>query len=117
MTATVTETKIPYLPKKCDGLDTAFGLSRISDWLPPMRDIPDEFKRHPGTKWNKMISDWFFSGAKDMVFTPVDGIDAKEAMKHIKACLASWEPQHKHKEAGCAYLLSLWFKDISYKKV
>lgn len=95
------------------GLDLAFG-GKISDLLPKYSDIPNEFKRG-NTKWNKVVSDWFFCGLKECQWKPKDGIKTEDALRHVKAVMASWEPKHEHKEAGCAYLLSEFFEDVSYK--
>ena len=31
---------------------------------------------------------------------------------HLKSILQSFKPKHERKEAGVAYLMSLWFDDI-----
>ena len=91
-----------------DDLTMAFGPSRISDLLPAYADIPAEFKR--GNAWTEMVDRWVFSGLpKETVITPKAGVDAKQALRHVGACMRSFEPQHEHKTAGCAYLLSQWF--------
>ena len=60
-----------------------------------------------------MVSRWFFSGLpKETRFVPKTGIDEAAAKAHLRAILASFEPKHEHKEAGCAYLLSKWFEDV-----
>jgi hypothetical protein len=33
----------PIMPKAATGLDAAFGPSRINDWLPARKDIPESF--------------------------------------------------------------------------
>lgn len=98
-------TPIPEL----DGADVAFGNIKH---LPPYDVIPDEFKRlhHP---YVEFVSGWFFSGMKqeDLArLVPRDGVDKNKALRAIKAALASFEPAHEHKEAGCAYLLDQWFE-------
>lgn len=81
--------------------------------LPPWNDIPEEFKRHRGTKWNGIITKWFFSGLpKETRFLAKPGIDTNTAKAHLRAILVSFEPEHEHKEAGCAFLLSKWFDDV-----
>jgi len=97
------------LPKATTGLDSAFGPSRIADFLPDEADIPKEFWGE--TRWNKLVSRWFFSGLKGH-FVAKDGIDKETAIGHLDAVLASFEPKHEHKEAGAAYLMSLWFDDF-----
>jgi len=93
-----------------------FGPENINDYLPSMDEIPDEFKRYNGTKWHTVVSDWFFHGLKNAQWEPKDGINANEAVGHVATCMCSWEPKHEHKEAGCAYLLSLWFDSVIYDK-
>jgi hypothetical protein len=92
-------------PIKVDQLDVKFG--RIKDLLPPMKDIPSEFKRYSGA-WCDWQSDWFYSDLKCYP-VPKEGIDLNDAMKHLAAIQSSWEPKHEHKSAGVAYLASLWF--------
>jgi hypothetical protein len=94
-------------------LDTVF-CTKAMEILPPMSDIPEEFKRHHGTKWNKVVSDWFFLGLKKCKWTPKPGVDTNKALAAVTACIGDWSPQHEHKEAGCAYLLSEWFEDVTY---
>jgi hypothetical protein len=92
-------------PADTDMLDLAFG--RIDGLLPAMKDIPEEFFHARGV-WCKWQEDWFYSGLKRYPI-PKDGIDIKRAMAHLKAIQSSWSPQHEHKQAGVAYLASLWF--------
>lgn len=90
------------------GLDTAFGPKNLKEFLPSMEEIPKEF-HEPYHPWCKVISQWFFGGLKEIP-TAKDGIDQKKALAHLKTVLVSFEPKHEHKEAGCAYLMSLWFE-------
>ena len=58
----------------------------------------------------------FYLGAKDLKFIPKEGIDPVMAWRHVRCVMGSFEPQHRHKVAACAYLMSLWFEDIKYTK-
>jgi hypothetical protein len=98
--------------KDVNGLDLAFG--RIDGLLPKWEDIPAEFKRS-SNKWCRIVSQWFFSGLDGAEFKPKPGVNKSKALAHIQACLASWEPAHEHKEAGCAYLMSEFFEDVVVK--
>jgi hypothetical protein len=93
-------------------LDVGFGTTK---GLPAYASIPDEFKRGK-TKWNKLFSDWFFSGLTSFSVAPADGVDKDKALKHIRALMASFEPSHEHKEAGVAYLMSKYFADAQWQK-
>ncbi len=98
-------------PMKLGAVDSAFG-GNTDRLLPKYEDIPEEFKSDHNV-WVEMISTWFFLGLpKDTQFVPQDGIDPKEALLHVAACLKSFQPKQEHKTAGCAYLMSLWFKDV-----
>lgn len=102
-------------PVKVSKVDLAFG-GDISKLLPPMEDIPKEFvSRNNQNKWVKMVNDWFFHGLSNVNWVPKEGIDAKEAVEHISAVMRSFQPSHEHKEAGCAYLLSEFFEDVTYE--
>jgi hypothetical protein len=65
------------------------------------------------TKWNKVQSEWFYNGLPEGTqLVAVEGVDAAQAIGHLKAIQCSFEPKHEHKSAGVAYLMSLWFSDI-----
>lgn len=99
-------------PKPIDRVNAAFPTS-IEGYLPPYAEIPTEFK-HGRTEWNKLFSQWFYSGLpKGTEFIAKEGIDRDEALRHVKYCMGSFEPKHEHKEAGVAYLLSLWFEKVN----
>lgn len=98
------------IPEICD-VSIVFG---TTEGLPDYQSVPQEFKRHNGTPWNGLVSKIFFGGIKGLQFTPQEGIDASKAWRHIKALLVSFEPKHEHKEAGCAYLMSQYFKSAKW---
>lgn len=102
-------------PQEVSEADIAFG-GDINKLLPELKDIPEEFKKYNGNKWNRVFSTWFFCGLKEAVFKVKPGIDKDKALRHIKAIMCSWAPKHEHKKAGVAYLLSLWFEDVKYKE-
>lgn len=95
-----------YTPIEVSRVDMAFG-GKAMEILPPWSEIPDEFKcqRSPWVKWQQ---DWFFSGLKRMP-VPNAGVDLDRAMQNLACIQRSFEPKHEHKEAGVAYLASLWF--------
>lgn len=95
-------------PKTTTNLDVAFGPEKIADFLPAMNEIPEEFHSW-GNPWQKIVSDWFFKGMKEVPTAKAE-IDAIKALAHIHVILRSFEPKHEHKIAGCAYLMSLWFE-------
>ncbi len=99
-------------PQKVSKVDIAFGAHPLEKFLPKMEEIPEEFKGYH-SPWSKTVAAWFFNGlTKEQAgsLTPKEGIDKGEALGHIQAILGSFEPKHEHKEAGCAYLMSLWFE-------
>ncbi|PZM62587.1 hypothetical protein [Paenibacillus dendritiformis] len=103
-------------PQKVTDLEMAFG-GDMKKLLPAMSEIPEEFTSL-GSKWCKLISDWFYIGLSELKAQPREGIDTQEAFRHIRAILGSFEPKHEHKIACCAYLMSLWFEDeFSYKRM
>lgn len=83
--------------------------------LPPYNEIPDEFRRGK-TKWNKLFSDWFFNGLTKLDITPKEGIDKNKAMFHLRVAMQGWDTAHEHKEAGVAYLMSLWFDNAIWER-
>jgi hypothetical protein len=93
-------------------LDLAFAADALS-WMPPMEEIPDEFKRGD-TKWNEIVRAWFFHGLPSTVqFHTRNGVDPEAAFRAVSATLGSYAPKHEHKEAAAAYMLSCWFKKVA----
>lgn len=84
--------------------------------MPKYEDIPKEFRNlNNHTKWNKLVSDWFFLGLKKLEIKPKEGVDQKKAMRHLGAIMRSFQPKHEHKEAAVAFLMSEWFEDATWK--
>lgn len=101
-------------PVKVTDVDLAFG-GKTDKLLPAMEDIPDEFKTD-SSKWNQVVSDWFYRGLQGAVWTPKEGVNSADGIRHIQAIMASFQPKHEHKFAGCAYLLNEFFDEVTYKK-
>lgn len=99
-------------PQEIDQATAVFPAS-VSHLMPSYADIPNEFKRHNGTKWNQFQSQWFYKGIRTEGLKPKDGIDKDAALRHLKTIQGSYEPKHEHKEASVAYLASQWFEDDS----
>ncbi len=108
----VSEQKILEGYKNINDIELAFG---TTDLLPTQEDIPEEYKFHTNSKWNKLFSDMFFSGLSDLQFTPKEGIDPEAAFKCVRAHMASWEPSHQDKESGVAYMMSVLFEDATWE--
>jgi len=82
-------------------------------WMPPMEEIPDEFKGFGRNEWCEIARTWFFSGLnKDTKVYAKDGVDADKAFRVLQAIQGSFQPKHEHKEAAVAYLMSEWFEKI-----
>lgn len=93
--------EIPTLTR----LDAAFG---NIDHLPPYDKIPPEFKSKDND-YNKIVSYAFFHGLHQSILKPREGVDVDKARFALQAIMRSWDPQHEHKIAGAAYLMSEWF--------
>jgi hypothetical protein len=100
---------VKYTPIEVSDIELAFG-GDMEKLLPAWDDIPSEFKKGE-TKWNQLFNSIFFRGEAPGTISPVEGIDPMKAGRHIRAIMSSFQPKHEHKEAGCAYLMSLWFQD------
>jgi hypothetical protein len=94
-------------PQQVRDIDVAFPASVVGTLLPPMDEIPEEFHSH-SHPWCRFVSKLFFSGGNLPVSR--NGIDRASAARHLKCVLGSYEPKHEHKEAGAAYLMSLWYE-------
>lgn len=96
-------------PLPVDDATMAFPVQVIGKLLPFYDDIPAEFKGH-GNAWTDLAGKWFFEGlsAQDLQ-KPKTGVGRTSAIRHLSACIRSYQPSHEHKTAGIAYLMSLWF--------
>lgn len=104
------------IPQEVTATELVYG-GEVNKLLPKYEDIPDEFKdMNRRTKWNEFISSWFYDGVDHLEIERKDGINHQKALYHIGAILASREPKHEHKMAGCAYLASLWLDDVSFER-
>lgn len=99
------------VPQLVDEPTVVFGPAKIDDFLPPYAVIPEEFKdwNARGLCWNRVVSQWFFGGLRGTLVPKAD-IDYTQALRHLQACMRSWEPKHERKEAGVAWLMSQWFE-------
>lgn len=103
-------------PADVDQVNAAFGPDNIDDLLPEREDIPEEYHHTKGdSDMLDVFNDWFYNGAEDLAVKPVEGIDAEEALMHIKAAMTSFEPKHERKTEGIAWLLDEWFEEIDYE--
>lgn len=103
-------------PADLTAMDQAFPAT-VMNLMPDYKDIPEEFRRfRPNDKWQKIFSDFFYYGAENINWKAKDGIDRDKAIRHVRTIMGSYEPKHEHKTAACAYLMSLWFDDITYDK-
>lgn len=103
-------------PIAVDEVTMVFPAGIVGTFLPVWDEVPAEFKDDTtqSRKWRQFQRDWFFSGlesADGLVAKP--GIDKQTALRHLNACQRSYQPKHEHKEAGVAYLASLWFEESS----
>lgn len=99
-----------FVPIDVTDAELAFGGRDMKKLLPDWSEIPEEF-RAGHTKWNRLFGMIFFRGEAPGTFAGFEGIDPRKAGRHLLAVMKSREPKHEHKEAGCAYLMSLWFGD------
>jgi hypothetical protein len=95
-------------PQPVTVMDVAFGPRDIHQFLPAMSEIPDEFKRDQNP-YVRLTSRWFFAGLERSKLRAKSGINERQALGHLQAVLGSFDPPHEQKEAGVAYLMSLWF--------
>lgn len=105
-------------PKEVDDVHLAFPVN-IDEWLPSWDEIPEDFREglsDQAHKWRKFQGDWFFGGLMDVEVDLKEGIDEKTAWRHLGTIQGSYDPKHEHKVAAVAWLASLWFNDIRYKK-
>lgn len=93
-------------------VDAAFGNIKH---MPKMEDIPKEFTDRDN-KWVQLFNTIFYYGGKDIQFKAKEGVDADKAIRAIRSIMVSYQPQHEHKTAACAFLFSEWFDDWRIEK-
>ena len=94
--------------------DELAGKSAI-EVMPAREDLPQDFRvnwHSDKQEWCRFVSGIFYNGGK-FLSNPKDGINKDDARIHFQHIISSWEPSHEHKTGGAAYLLSLWFKDLT----
>ncbi|MBM66083.1 MAG: hypothetical protein CMH55_07610 [Myxococcales bacterium] len=96
-------------PKPISDAMMAFPASVCGEYLPPMDEIPERFHRF-SDPYVELVRRLFFEGGSVAEWKAREGVDRDLAIKNLRAVLGSYEPKHEHKEAGAAYLVSLWFK-------
>lgn len=97
-------------PSPVSDTQIVFG-GNIDNLLPAYDDIPEEFKNYHNP-WVEWQTQWFFWGlSEEEIPKEKEGIDKDMAIRHLKTIQGSFAPQHEHKQAGVAYLASLWFKE------
>jgi hypothetical protein len=105
-------------PQVIDVATAAFPANVIGTLLPAEKDIPRNFRDHWCDRrgWTGLVHQWFFKGLTAETLIAKPGIDRHAAIKHLSACMRSYEPRHEHKVAGVAYLMSEWFDPITIER-
>lgn len=108
----------PYVPLPVTDVQLAFP-ANVLDLMPDYEAIPEDFRRDRGEArpWVKLQRRWFFRGLLGVPIRARDGIDRKQALRHLSAIQGSFEPKHEHKEAAVAYLASLWLEPVYVPEV
>lgn len=89
--------------KSITDVDLAFGTTKL---LPPEDAIPKEFFQD--NPYSEIVNCLFFGKPMppyQISFNP--GVDETLFVKAVRAHIASFEPDHNHKIAGVAYMMSL----------
>ena len=96
-------------PKSASDLDYAFPAVVIGRFIPCWDDLPAPF-RNRSSGFEELATHVAFNAVSFRDGVLRDGIDAHMANRQISIVARSFEPKHEHKEAGLAYLLSLWLR-------
>lgn len=108
-------------PSEVSDLQFAFPAHVVGVLLPEKDEIPKAFLRGDPSvsEWIEFQRRWFMDGlTKESGFVGVslkDGIDGERAFRHLGAVQKSYEPSYEHKEAGVAWLASLWFHKVLWE--
>lgn len=99
-------------PKEITDVQAAFPAGVMGGLLPYWKETPEEF-RDDYNSWGKIAAKWFYMGLpKGTKLNTKEGVEPGKAIRHLSACLRSFEPKHEEKMAGVAFLMSLWFDSI-----
>jgi hypothetical protein len=125
------------LPQPISDVMAVFPATVVGTLLPEEDDVPEQFKKDK-SGWRKLCLALFMgtphldrlgdvlrvrergagleqlaeAGTPPPDFYMKKGVDGETAYRHLMACMGSYEPSHQHKEAGCAYLMDLWFEKV-----
>ena len=105
-----------YAPQPVDDVRTVF-LADVTDLMVPRDEIPKEFfgSKHAAVT---VVEEWFYHGLpKTTKIVPSTGIDKQTAIRHLKCILGSFQPEHNHKIATVAYLMSEWFDEFGTDEI
>lgn len=106
-------------PIEVDDATLAFP-AHVGHLMPPddepgYKDYRDNW--HSGDSWGfKLFEDWFYVGLSKLALFPKPGVDKDNAIRHIRAIMRSFEPQHEDKTAACAFLFEHWFESAEWTK-
>ncbi len=93
-----------YQPKEASDIDVAFP-ANVDKFIPP----EEEWKGKKFKLGDKLFTDMFFCGLKNVNLIPREGVDPDRAWRHIRVLSGTFSTKHEHKEAMVAYLMELWF--------
>ena len=91
--------------------EVAFGSTK---YLPKMKDIPEDFFKRSNV-YVQLFNAIFFKGLVEFNYEPMEGFSKDTINKVIASHAGSFMPKHEHKEAGVAYMMSLMFKNPTWK--
>lgn len=97
------------VPIPVSDVTLAFPANVIGVLIPEWGDLPQVFQdRMSG--YEKLANYACFHSVELKPEALKPSIDATTATRQLSAVVRSFELKHEHKEAGLAYLLSLWLK-------
>lgn len=96
---------------KFNNADMAFGASNYRQYMPAMSEIPAYENKK---KYEDLASNIFFNGFDASSLVPKPNVNKSDALRHIRAILASFEPKHEHKIAAVAFFFYEWFEPINF---
>jgi len=104
-------------PQTIDDVTYVFPANAVRDLMPTMEECEtglNALSDSESNKWRAFQNEWFFEGLPPTLEVDLhDGIDGKNAFRHLHAIQGSYAPKHEHKVAAVAYLSSLWFRGFS----
>ena len=109
------------LPQEISMSDAIWGIhDNMNKYIHSIYELPPEFNPHD-TPYHynpkvEPIIKWAICGLKNADCDAKEGIDIKQASKHLHAVIRSYAISFERKVCGIAFLIDQWFDNFEFLK-